>query len=196
MNYAFELAFWHTFGDHSKESAADILVRKPAEIASNGWTLWSFRKMKLLHDWMRQLTSVRQERVLVFCSDRGGKDPLARGGTAKKAECQSYRLVGERLWRPLPEGVRVPHTFPFGKGNASAFMVQRVIHPVEDFERPSIEWLRKDGNWCHGANPNTGGLPTQGEYLIRRGGIGKMRGVGTILELKPPYLAEVRTDPA
>jgi hypothetical protein len=195
-DYAFRLALWHTFGKHTGELAEDILVRKAVEIERNGWTLWSFRKMKMLDDWVRYLTSAQQPRVLVFCSDRGGQDPLARGGTAKGVDCRSYRLIGERSWRPLPEGVRVPHTFRSGERYASAFVVQRIIHPVKDLEGPSIEieWLSRDGTWRSGCTPTTGGLPSRGEFLIRPGGMGTMRGVGTILELKSPYLAEVSTD--
>ena len=203
MNYAFKLAFWHTFGDHAGESSAKIRVRKRNEIRKNGWTLWSFRKMKMLEDWVHHLKSVQQPRVLVFCSDRGGKDPLGCEDTAEeieKVECQSYRLIGERSWTPICrlKGVSVPHPFPLGRGCASAFVVRRVIHPVEGFEGSSIkiEWLNKDSEWRSGPTPTKGGLPTRGEFLIRPGGIGTMRGVGTILELESPYLAEVSTDPA
>jgi hypothetical protein len=203
-DYSFTLALWHTFGDHAGEPAANILARKGGEIARNGWTLWSFRKMKMLDEWVRHLVSVEQPRVLVFCSARGGSDPLRLGGKKsrekKKYDCQNYRLIGERTWQPVPGGVRVPHTFYVDDKEkvASAFVVRRIVYPVAGFRGSSIsiEWLRSDGRWDSGPDPCEHGLPTKGEFLIRPGGKGKMREVGAILELKSPYLAEVRPDPA
>lgn len=199
MNYAdFRIGFWHPFGPHSNEGAAEILQRKHRETEANGWTLWSFKRSQMLAVWYRELTNVEQEKTCVFCSSGGGSDPLLRGGAAQVADCQSYRLLGQAGWRPMPDGVRVPHTFPSGKGQVSAFVVQRVVYPVPPFPPPCIEWLRKDGQWCQGYGPECQypGIPTRGEFLIRPGGNGPMRGVLAILELRPPYLAEVRTDPA
>jgi hypothetical protein len=193
MTYAFKIAFWHTFGDHAREPAQAILVRKANEIRANGWTLWSFQYRRMLDDWLRHLTSVPQEKVLVFCSDPCGADPR------QQVECRSHRLVGEREWRRLPEKVKVPHSFPSGQTKASAFVVQRVIHPVARFDRPSVEWLSREGEWCGGYQSGPrwcAGLPTRGEYLIRPGGSGRIRGVSAILELKAPYLAEVTAGPA
>ena len=91
----------------------------------------------------------------------------------------------------MPKRIRVPHTFPLGIGQASAFVVQRVIHPLQPFQPTPVEWYcPSDGPWRQDR------VPTRGEYLIRPGGRIRMRSVRAILELKPPYLAVVSTDPA
>lgn len=200
MNYAgFRIGFWHPFGPHSNEGAAQILERKREEIEANGWTLWSFKYRRMLDDWYRELTMAEQEKICVFCSSGGGSDPFRRGGTARVNDCRSYRLVGQADWRPMPDGVRVPHTFPLGKGQASAFVVQRVVHPVQPFAPPPVEWLSRDGQWRRGYQRGRRwcpGIPSRNEFLIRPGGTSQMRSVLAILELRPPYLAVVSTDPA
>jgi hypothetical protein len=195
----FQIGFWHPFGPHSTESAEQILVRKAKEIEANEWTLWSFQHRPMLDDWHRQLTLAAPNRVLVFCSAGGGKDPITRGSLAQAVDCQSYRFVGDKEWYPMPAQIRVPHTFPLGKGQASAFVVRRIIHPAESFVPPVVEWLSQAGEWRQGFQQRKRwcpGIPTRGEYLIRPGGTGPIRGVRVILELRPPYLAVVRTEPA
>jgi hypothetical protein len=89
----------------------------------------------------------------------------------------------------MPKGIRVPHPFRLGSKLASAFVVQQIIYPVEQFELPGVEWFSpKKGPWCQTC------VPTRGEYLIRQSGTIAMRSVRAILELKPPYLAVVSTD--
>ena len=89
----------------------------------------------------------------------------------------------------MPKGVRVPHPFRPGKRLASAFVVQRVICPVEPFPRPAVEWFSlKKGPWCQSR------IPSRGVYLIRPGGTMAMRNVSAVLELKPPYLAVLSAD--
>lgn len=186
MSYTqFEMGFWHPFGPHGGETPQEIVKRKNAEILSNGWTLWSFQNRQTLIDWQRELSKAGAKSVFVFCSEGVGAVDPARDGTLSKAiDCQSYRFVGEEHapWQRMPEGIRVPHPFRPGQMLASAFVVQRVIHPVAPFDRPAIEWFSK-GRW-HQAP-----LPTRPEYLIRKGGSVPMRGVRVVLELKPPYLA-------
>lgn len=195
----FRIGFWHPFGPHSSESANDIIERKAREIAANGWTLWSFQYRRMLDDWRGHLIQEAPNLVFVFCSAGGGKDPADRGGDAQAVDCRSYRLVGEAEWCAMPSQIRVPHTFPFGKGQASAFVVRRIFHPVDPFEWPAVEWLTRGGEWRQGFQQRqrwSPGIPSRGEYLIRRGGTSPMRRVGAILELKPPsYLAVVRTEP-
>jgi hypothetical protein len=195
VNYAaFGIGFWHPFGPHGGETTAQILQRKVKEIAENGWTLWSFQHRTMLDAWQGHLISAAPEEVLVFCSAGGGNDPLNRGGTVRVADCRSYRFVGETEWRSTPERVRVPHTFRFGRGHASAFVIQRIIHPVEPFDLPAVEWLSEDGQWRKAFQSGQGrGIPSRGEYLIRPGGTCRMRKVGAVLELRPPYLAVVST---
>jgi len=113
----------------------------------------------------------------------------------KNCNCQSYRFVGQDEWRPIPDNIQVPHVFrPGRKEIASAFVVQR-IKPVESNERPNVEWFSKGGQWKqgYGKEQRHPGVPTRGEYLIRPGGNGQMREFRAVLELKPPYLADVRT---
>lgn len=199
MNHpAFELGFWHPFGPHSRESADGILSRKMGEIEATGWTAWSFQYRPMLDLWLRHLTEGEPKTILACCSAGGGRDPIDRGGSAQAVDCQSYRMVGESEWHAMPAAIRVPHTFPHGKGRASAFVVRRIIYPVELFEL-AVEWLSKDGTWREGFQQGERwcpGIPSRGEFLIRPGGTSQMRRVRAILELRPPYLAIVRSDPA
>lgn len=190
MDYEqFDIAFWHPFGPHGRETPKDIIERKRAEIAANGWTLWSFQHRLMLDDWHRELASAEQSSVFVFCSEgRGAVDPARDGTPNRPIDCQNYHFVGiqDAEVRPIPSAIRVPHPFRPGKDLASAFVVHRVIYPIEPFDRPAVEWFSpKRGPWCQTA------LPTRGEYLVRRGGTIPMRSVSAVLELKPPYLAIV-----
>ena len=188
MSYTkFEFAFWHPFGPHAGETMKEIIARKRAEIEVNGWTLWSFQFRPMLEDWHRELSAAERNEVFVFCSEgRGASDPAST-----PIECKSYRFVGEEdtEWRPMPKGVRVPHPFRPGKKLASAFVVQRVICPVEPFHRSAVEWFSlKEGPWCQSR------IPSRGVYLIRPGGTMAMRNVSAVLELKLPYLAVLSAD--
>src|SRR5208282_1302021 len=93
--------------------------------------------------------------VFAFCSKGSGAvDPAG-----EPTECRSYRFVGEKdiEWRPMPNDVRVPHPFRPSRKLASAFVVQRVICPVEPFQRPAVEWFSlKKGPWCQSAVPSRG----------------------------------------
>jgi hypothetical protein len=188
----FEIAFWHPFGPHGNETPEHIIERKHREIDANSWTLWSFQYRQTLDAWHRQISSVRPRVVLAFCSEgRGAVDPAHEGARVRPIDCRSYCFVGQEEWRPMPEGVRVPHPFRPGRKLASAFVVQRVIHPVQPFELPAVEWFSTSkGLWCQG------NVPTRGEFLIRPAGTNSMRPVRALLELKAPYLAFVSTDEA
>jgi|SRR5271157_3952757 len=188
MSYTkFELAFWHPFGPHGRETPKQIIERKRIEIAVNDWTLWSFQHRLMLNDWHSELSAARPDTVFVFCSE-GSRAIDPAGDGAATTECRSYQFVPERSaeWLPMPKGVRVPHPFRPGKIRASAFVVQRVIYPIEAFLPPALEWFSpKKGPWCQTS------VPTRGEYLIRPGGMIPMRSVSAVLELRPPYLAVV-----
>ncbi len=193
MSYAtFDIAFWHPFGPHGRETQKEIIARKRAEIETNGWTLWSFQHRPMLNDWHQELSVAERSAVFVFCSEgRGAVDPARDGTLNSPIDCRRYRFVGmeDTEWRPMPSGVRVPHPFRPGKSLASAFVVQRVIYPVESFQAPAVEWFSPNkGPWCQER------VPTRGEYLIRPGGTVPMRRVNAVLELKPPYLAIVTAD--
>lgn len=196
MNYTdFRIGFWHPFGPHSCESAEQILARKAREVEANGWTLWSFQHRPMLDEWHQQLARETSDSAFVFCSAGGGKDPIDRGGLAQAVDCQSYRFVGETEWRSMPAQIRVPHTFPSGEGRASAFVMRRIVHLAEPFEL-HVEWLAKNGEWRHDfplGNTRRPGIPSRGEFLIRRGGTSLMRPARAILELRPPFLATVST---
>ncbi len=186
MSYTnFEIAFWHPFGPHAGEATEQIIERKRAEIQANGWTLWSFQFRRMLGAWHDELSVAERNEVFVFCS----KGTNAVDPAGEPTECRSYRFVGEEEWRPMPRGVRVPHPFRRGKklASASAFVVRRVICPVERFQQ-SAEWFSKKGVWCQSS------IPSRGVYLIRPGSTMPMRNVGTVLELKPPYLAVVSAE--
>ncbi|MGH9578726.1 MAG: hypothetical protein ACRD3R_14910, partial [Terriglobales bacterium] len=147
---AFQIGFWHPFGPHSNENQKRILKRKSREVQVNGWTLWSFQHRNMLEDWHRQLNSSAHERVFVFCSAGGGKDPASSRGAANVVDCRSFRFVNESRWRRIPDRIRVPHTFPSGQGIASAFVVEYVVHPANFFELTSVEWLHRLGSWRKG----------------------------------------------
>jgi hypothetical protein len=188
---AFGIGMWHPFGPHGRETPEQIIERKRAEIAANGWTLWSFqyRRPQAMEEWYRVLSAAGPW-VPVFCSNStGAVDPAETGVPVETTECRSYRMIGENEWRPWPAGVRVPHPFRDGRRQASAFVVQRVIHPVELFDLPAVEWL-SEGRWRQDR------VPTRGEYLIRPGGTIPMRPVRAVLELRSPYLAFVSADEA
>jgi hypothetical protein len=194
MSYTtFELAFWHPFGPHGRETPKQIIERKRSEIAANGWTLWSFQHRRMLYDWHREISGAGPDAVFVFCSEgRGAVDPARDGVPA--TNCQSYRFVPEKgaEWRPTPKGIKIPHPFRPGKTLASAFVVQGIIHPAETFVGPAVEWFSlREGPWRQTR------VPTRGEYLIRPGGTIAMRSFSAVLELGSPYLAVVASaDPS
>ncbi len=191
----FRIGFWHPFGPHSDESAEHILMRKTKEAERNGWTLWSFQPRQTLLEWYRQIKITNPKKVFVFCSAGNGKDPVENGSPA--INCSSYRFINNEKWFSIPKRIRVGHPFRSGKGNASAFIVQKVIHPINSFDPPAVEWLSKEGNWQQGYQSKKGWvprLPSRPEYLVRPGGTAKMGQVRAILELKSPYLAVVSTD--
>ncbi|MHB8384283.1 MAG: hypothetical protein ACYDC3_18305 [Candidatus Binataceae bacterium] len=187
----FDIGFWHPFGPHGQETPKEIVERNRAEIDANGWTLWSFQYRPMLTDWHRELLSAERNGVFVFCSEgRGAVDP-AEGTLNRSLDCQSYRFVGDEdsEWRRMPQGVRVIHPFRPGKKWASAFVVRRIVYPVERLQLPAVEWFSPNkGPWCQDK------IPTRGEYLIRPGGITATRNIAAVLELKSPYLAIVTTD--
>lgn len=191
----FDLAFWHPFGPHGRESTAEIIARKRAEIAANGWTLWSFqyRTSRTFEAWLRELGDPPAP-TYVFCSDsRGAVDPARDGSRSRTIDCGAFAFVGDTLRRPMPSGVRVPHPFQPGRTTASAFVVRRVLHPVVPFTPPAVQWFSpKDEVAAWYDTP----IPTRGEYLIRAGGTDAMRPVGAVLELQAPYLASVYADEA
>jgi len=188
----FKLSFWHPFGPHAQESMEEIIERKRAEILANGWTLWSFTHRPMLADWRRELLSATQDGVFAFCSEgKGAVDPVREGSPSRAIDCQHYRFVDSGAeWLPMPSGVRVPHPFqPGRKKLASAFVVRRIICPVEPFQRPAVEWFSPHkGPWCQTK------IPARGVYLIRPGGMIAMRSVSAVLDLRPPYLAVCSAD--
>jgi hypothetical protein len=195
MNWeTFNLAFWHPFGWHGRESPQDILRRKRLETEENGWTLWSFRYRPMMNNWYHELSSVEPGPVFVFCSQwEGGRDPGGPETTNTTLDCTHYQFVGgDKRWQPLPSLIRVPHPFPFGGRLASAFVVATVHYPLQPFPRPGVEWFSKTkGPWRREIviRSTMHSYPTRGEYLLRRGGTNLLRQVSAILELKPPYLA-------
>jgi hypothetical protein len=187
----FKIGIWHPFGPHGRETPDQIIERKRAEIAVNSWTFWSFqyRRPEVLAAWHREL-SVAGPSAVAFCSDSAGAvDPADTGDPVGTTECRSYRFVNQVEWRPWPIGVRVPHPFRGSRRQAAAFVVSRVIHPIEAFVSPAVEWLY-EGQWRQDR------VPTRGEYLIRPGGTFPMRPVRAVLELRAPYLALVSAEDA
>src|SRR3972149_697782 len=183
MSYSrFQMGFWHPFGPHGRESLEGILERKRREIADNGWTLWSFQRRRMLENWLSEIRRASPDAVFVFCSEGIG----AAGPPSEPAPCTHYRLIGDGGWRPLPKTISVPHPFRPGSNEASAFVVQRVVHPVDSFEPPTIEWFSRNGGpWRRER------VPTRGEYLIKASSGARMRRCRAVLILQDPYLAVV-----
>src|SRR5262249_30951008 len=130
---SFGIGLWHPFGPHAGETADQIIDRKRGEIEINGWTLWTFqyRRPEVLEAWQRALSANSLPR-LVFCSNsKGAKDPDDGASRVVTIDSRSYLEIGEATRRSIPVGVRVPHPFRKGKTQASAFVVKRIIHPVE-----------------------------------------------------------------
>ncbi|MBI5725312.1 MAG: hypothetical protein HZA50_15245 [Planctomycetes bacterium] len=189
MSYEeFTVGIWHPFGPHGLESPEQIILRKRQEIEDNGWTFWSFqfRRPEVLYQWSSELS--KSIVPIVFCSNSpGARDPASTGASVE--DCKSYRMSGQKEWYAWPQHIRVPHPFRGTRRQASAFIVERIVFPVEDFQLPMVEWFSK-GVW------KTEKIPTRGEYLIRRGGIKQMRVVRALLKLQAPYLATVSPDEA
>ncbi len=184
MNWnQFTLGFWHPFGPHGGESREEILAREAAEIAKDGWTLWSFQFRRSLGTWYEILRGAQPETAYVLLSDsRSARDPSSEVRLRGR-----YCLVGTDKWQPLPSHIRIPHP---GRGEfASAFMVKGIIlGPALAGVPPlSVQWyFTMTAGW------RSDRLPTRGEYLIRRGKGVAPRSICGALELRYPYLATLR----
>lgn len=176
----FTVGFWHPFGPHAGESRDHILSRKSKEVEDTGWTLWSFQPRKTLAEWRHWLPPKNSnDRVYVLCSDskNTAKDPKG-----EVANCKYYSSPLDNKWAIIPGTMSVPH--PFRGEYASAFVVQRVLHPIR-FRNPNfqIEWYHTENRIWSSNN-----LPTRPEYLIRKGGYSILRSVYAVLELYYPYV--------
>jgi hypothetical protein len=184
-SFNFQLAFWHPFGPHGRESQTEIIDRKKREIKANGWTLWSFQYRRMLDPWYQELSATKPAALWVFCSGgRGAVDP-----PHDPICCKRYQFVGPYTnWDRMPDEIKVPHPFRPGKNLASAFIVQDVVSPLPSFVPRAVEWYSRKSQWRQDR------IPTRNEYLIRPGGEVKMRTPIAALLLKPPYLARVAKD--
>jgi hypothetical protein len=189
----FKLAFWHPFGPHGGENADQIIERKREEIKSNGWTLWSFGNRPMLENALLEISLSKPPAVFVFCSKSpGARDPDRPGNASKTKPCRYYRFLGESdgAWHPIPNAIRVRHPFPHNRTRlvASAFVVQRVLYPIEPFTKLAVEWLSKENLWQQSK------LPPRGEFLLRPGGAADLRDICAVLALKIPYLVSVSAE--
>ena len=179
----FSIGFWHPFGPHAGETAEEIIARKRNEIDANGWTFWSFQIRRTLSSWHKEIIVAHPQKVLAFCSEgKGASDP-----SGAVEYCSSYRMVDGDSWQGIPSTIEIPH--PIGKKcEASAFVVEDIIHPLQTLELFPAQWHTLNGGpWRDDS------IPTRGEYLIRRGGTSNIRRYRAVLVLKPPYLAVVST---
>jgi hypothetical protein len=191
MSYTeFNIAIWHPFGPHGRETVEQIIERKRREIKANGWTLWSFqyRRPEVLEEWSRYLSAASEMDQIAFCSySPDAVDPADAKVPIETTDCKSYRFAGQAQWRPWPNGIKVPHPFRGKRRHASAFVVKQIIYPIEHFSLPNVQWL------SHGAWQESR-VPTRGEYLMRRGGIVPLRRVRAVLKLQEPFLTTVSAD--
>ena len=77
-------------------------------------------------------------------------------------------------------------TNPFKRGGRALAFNVAGVYPLDRLVVPEIGvecYARAQGRWR--SDP----LPTRGEYLVRCGGVGRLRGVLAVLRLEPPYLA-------
>lgn len=174
----FSIGFWHPFGPHAGETPEEIIARKRKEIEANGWTFWSFQIRRNLAAWHHEITAANPQKVFVFCSE--GKGAIDPAGAVEY--CSSYRMVGDESWQPIPSTIKIPH--PTGsKHEASAFVVENIIHPLKGIELFPAQWHTLNGGpWKDGS------IPTRGEYLIRLGGVTNVRRYRAVLVLRSPYL--------
>ena len=203
------VAFWHCFGPYGEESREDILKRKRDEISRNGgWTLWSFSHKldTTLELWLSQIKSIGAKRVFVLCSaSKNPKNPL--NGKKKLLNAREYWNPLEQRWDPIPaKKIKVPHVFSNKSGTASAFVVKKIILPDVELHipkgfkwlkpwlpiwRPTVkfQWLNvKDGKWHSDRKPD-GRL---GEYLVKEGKGVMLQSIHAVLELKYPYVVQIR----
>ena len=182
----FELGFWHPFGPYTGLSVSEIVQWKRGEAERFGWTLWSFAYSPSARVWQEMLTGFDRP-VFALCSD----SPAARDPDIHKGQllAKQYRHIGESAWKTMPDPDQMKVTNPFKRrGLSLAFKVRRVVEIQPTIPPIQITWfLKRDRSWC--SQP----LPTRGEYLVRRGGACNLRRVSVLLELMPPYLAELRS---
>ena len=194
MNHAaFEVGFCAPFRPAwTRNSRADSRACKRSEIAINGWTL-SVVPVSALAGFGRMVPSSflfwRTDAIGLLLTQSGALDPAEVGGCLRTTDCQSLPARCPKGMAADAKGIRVPHPFRGKRRQASAFVVQAIIHPVNSLAPPAIEWLFK-GQWQQ--RP----VPTRGEYLIRLGGTTPMRPFRAVLELRAPYLALVSADAA
>jgi len=183
---SFEMGFWHPFGAYTGQSAAQVLEWKGAEVKRHGWTLWSFVHSPSGDAWLEQLASAKGP-VFALCSHSpSARDPDVDKGTLLASH---FRYLNESSWQPMPDPNIMKVTNPFKrKGLALGFKVNRVTEISPTTPPFGVEWYSREKR-CWRSDI---AVPTRGEFLIRRGGSIPPRKVCAILELAPPYLAELR----
>lgn len=179
------VGFWHPFGSHANETPEEILNRKSKEIKENGWTLWSFqyRTPESIALWIKEIEILNPSAVLVFCS----YSPHAKSPKSATGYCNEYRHPNESSWRPIPDKIEIPH--PLGsRAEATGFKVVNVIYPIDHhIYEDNHEWFCiKDSKW------RTDPVPTRPEYLVRPGGLIKLRKLHAILKLAYPYIVHLK----
>jgi hypothetical protein len=180
----FNVGFWHPFGPHGDETPIQIIERKKKEIKNNnGWTFWSFqnRSEETLSQWFSEIKQHKGP-IFVVCSDsKGTQNPKGAKFYAKQ-----FSYVMSNKWENIPSTIKIPH--PFGKKLlACVFKVKNIIDKSNVILPKGVKWLcLKDRKW------REDNLPTRGEYLLKTGGMCKLRKNYWILELIFPYIAVIK----
>jgi hypothetical protein len=178
-------AFWHCFGVHAGESPEHILTRKHREItATGGWTLWSFsgKTFTTIEKWRSEIRKASPAHVFVLCSrSKNAVDPKGKPRLAKE-----FRVTEGSNWLAIPSAIKIPH--PFGdRITASAFKVSKVLQESDIKLPDKYKWL------CVGDNAwRDDNIPTRGEYLLRPGNGVPLRPICAILELRDPFVVEIK----
>lgn len=200
------LAFWHPFGPHGGQSPEKIIESKLESIKKNKWTLWSFqhRTREYMETWIQEISKSKQKRVFVLCSTNKNNSDTSAGG--KKIRAKQYCEYHKKKWdaKDIPKDITVYHPWNVA-GLASAFVVSKI------YLSPSQPKILNQCNcfdflwnlncdfrvWSPGKWIKSTDGCTRGEKLIKldeRKKIKVIRPICVILELKKPYVVEIRRD--
>jgi hypothetical protein len=180
---SFRLGFWHPFGPYCGLTGEQIVEWKRDEAQRHGWTLWSFHYAPSAPIW-QQILHADQGPIYVLCAlTKTGRDPNPEGIDSYASH---YRALDDTQWTPMPTRDQMYVTNPFkSRGLATAFVVKSVNMVRPTVPPITVSWYSK-GIWRDDM------LPTRNQFVIRSGGKAKLRSVAAVLELKFPYLAEIK----
>lgn len=158
------ICFWHPVGAHGGESLAQIQQRKLVDVATYGFTMWSFSPATALrvYAWRSELKRASLTSATVLCCGNNTVDPHTGDGDVTWLTEFSDDLL---VWKPLPHPRMTSYHRGPTKGGyvASAFVVTQIDVPDSIAIKRPDHWFRANGpTWEHST------VPTRGEYLVKR----------------------------